>query len=149
MFLSIFLAAALSASAPSSPQVWSADTIPWSEARPGGAQRTILEGELSAEGEVVSYAFRMPDGAWFPAHTHSSAARVFVLKGVLLLGEGSTSDRSRVRRIKAGEVVLVPAGLPHFEGAEGETVIIGVAIGPWTTRFLENTAAPVVKPAAK
>lgn len=130
------LAASLAVAAPPRGlEIWSPDAVAWTEARPGGAQRAILEGDLQTPGQVVTYAFHLPAGAWFPAHTHQTAARVFVLKGVLLLGEGPVSDRAKARRILAGEAVLVPGGLVHFEGAEEDTVIVGVATGPWTTRF--------------
>lgn len=121
--------------------VWSPNDIEWKIDRPGGTKLTVLEGDFQTPGKVLTYAFKMPDGAWYPAHTHPSTARVFVLKGVLLLGEGASSDKAKARRVVAGEAALVPGGLPHFEGAEGETVIIGVATGPWGTTFLE----PVTK----
>jgi mannose-6-phosphate isomerase-like protein (cupin superfamily) len=60
------------------------------------------------------------------------------LKGELLLGEGEVEDRSKIRRVRAGEAVLVPGNLPHYEGSEGETIIIGVATSPFGTRFLEK-----------
>jgi mannose-6-phosphate isomerase-like protein (cupin superfamily) len=137
MLATLFAAVAVAA-APHSPAevtVWSADSLAWSEARPGGTQRATLEGNLDGPG-IVTYAFHMPDGAWFPAHVHGSTARVFVMKGVLLLGQGASGVRTRVLRVKAGEAVLVPGGQVHYEGAEGETVILGVAEGPWTTRFI-------------
>ncbi len=132
--LAAFLAAAVVA-APPAVAVWSPDTMPWSEARPGGAQRAVLEGDLNGPG-LVTYAFHLPDGAWFPAHVHGSTARVFVMKGVLLLGQGPSGDHAQARCVLTGEAALVPAGLVHYEGAEGDTVIIGVAEGPWTTRFV-------------
>lgn len=134
--LSLALAAALTVAAP--PQgleIWSPDSVTWTEARPGGAERAILEGDLQSPDQVVTYAFHLPAGAWFPAHSHQTTARVFVLKGVLLLGVGAGADRAAARRIKAGQAVRVPGGLVHFEGAEEDTVIIGVATGPWATRF--------------
>jgi len=118
--------------------MWSADTLLWQEARPGGTQRSILEGDPAVVDGAVTYAFHMPAGAWFPPHVHTTTARVFVLRGTLLLGEGSTEDHSNVRRIKAGEVVVVPGNFSHYEGAEGDTVIIGVTTGPFNTRFLKN-----------
>jgi quercetin dioxygenase-like cupin family protein len=115
---------------------WSADSLQWQEARPNGTQRSFLEGDPSVSGGVVTYAFHMPAGAWFPPHIHPTTARVFVLKGTLLLGEGEVEDHSKVKRVGAGEVVLVPGNLPHYEGAEGDTIIIGVATTPFGTTFL-------------
>ncbi len=36
-------------------------------------------------------------------------------------------------------VLWVPAGAAHFDGADEDTVIIGTAIGPWTTEYLESS----------
>jgi quercetin dioxygenase-like cupin family protein len=118
-------------------QVWSADSLQWQESRPSGTQRSFLEYPIG-RGDVVTYAFHMPAGAWFPPHVHPTPARVFVLKGVLLLGDGDVEDHDKVRRVKAGEVVLVPGNFPHYEGSEGDTIIIGVTTSPFDTRFLEK-----------
>lgn len=119
-------------------QVWSADSLQWQESRPGGTQRSFLEGDPLGTGGVVTYAFHMPAGAWFPPRVHPTTARVFVLKGALLLGEGDVEDHSKVKRVEAGEVVLVPGSLPHYEGSEGDTIIVGIATSPFNTRFLEK-----------
>jgi quercetin dioxygenase-like cupin family protein len=119
-------------------QVWSADSLQWQESRPSGTQRSFLEGDPMGSGGVVTYAFHMPAGAWFPPHVHPTTARVFVLKGALLLGEGDVEDHSKVQRVRAGEVVLVPGDLLHYEGSEGDTIIIGITTGPFNTRFLEK-----------
>ena len=138
MLAAILAAAAVSLPTPpaAAVTVWSADILVWAENRPGGTRRAVLDGDLAKPG-IVTYAFHMPDGAWFPARVHGSTARVFVLKGVLLLGQGASGDRSKVLRVKAGEAALVPCGTVHYEGAEGETVIVGVAEGPWTTRIVD------------
>jgi mannose-6-phosphate isomerase-like protein (cupin superfamily) len=46
-------------------------------------------------------------------------------------------DKSKAVRVRAGEYFIVRAGVPHFEGSEGETLIIGAALGGWKTRMLE------------
>ncbi len=117
-------------------EVWSAGSLQWQESRPGGTQRSFLEGDPMGSGGVVTYAFHMPAGAWFPPHVHATTARVFVLKGALLLGEGDVEDHSKVKRVEAGEVVLVPGSLPHYEGCDGDTIIIGIATSPFNTSFL-------------
>jgi hypothetical protein len=47
-------------------------------------------------------------------------------------------DHSKVRRVEAGEVVMVPGNLPHYEGSEGDTIIIGITTSPFSTLFLEK-----------
>lgn len=136
---SLFLSAVAFASPqmPPTTQLWDPNAIIWQEERPGGTKRTILEGDLKSPGSILTYAFQMPDGSWFGPHFHSTTSRVFVLKGVLLLGDGKKEDHKKVQRISAGQAVLVPGGLVHYEGAEGETIIVGVATGPWTTEFVK------------
>ena len=137
--VTLALSASAAALVPLPLQTWSADSIQWQENRPGGTQRAVLEGDLARTGPVT-YAFHLPDGAWFPPHQHSSDARVFVLKGTLLLGQGNVIDQSKVLEVKAGEAVFVPHGLIHFEGARGDTVLIGTTMGPFTTVFFDRPA---------
>jgi hypothetical protein len=40
--------------------------------------------------------------------------------------------------VAAGEVVLVPGNPPHYEGSEGEIIIVGITTSPFNTRFLEK-----------
>jgi hypothetical protein len=53
-------------------------------------------------------------------------------------GEGDVQDHSKVKRVAAGEVVLVPGNPPHYEGSEGEIIIVGITTSPFNTRFLEK-----------
>ena len=116
---------------------WTPANIPWQRTEADGSRYAVLEGSRDQPGEPFTYAFLLPDGQWVKAHTHTQAARVVVVKGVLLLGEGSTMDQRKVREVKAGEVFFVPANMPHYEGARGETLIIGTGTGLWKTKELE------------
>ncbi len=135
--LTLLLALALvqSASSAALPS-WHPDTLEWKIRRPNGTLLTFLEGDWETAGPIT-YVFKMPDGAWYPAHTHPSTARIVVLKGTLLLGEGADADPAKARAYPAGSIAIVPAGAPHFEGARGETVIVGFTVGPWSTTFLK------------
>ena len=124
----------------SSPEllVWNPDEIEWQLDRPQGCKLTILQGDVNTPGVPFTYAFYMPDGVWFPPHSHPSASRVVVVKGALLLGTGEKMDKAATRKIGFGSTAFVPANLPHFEGSKGETIIIGSAIHPWGTTFVES-----------
>ena len=132
-------AAASAASAgPPEFQIWDPETIKWEFDRPQGCKLSLLEGDMNTPGVPFTYAFFMPDGVWFPPHAHPSDARVTVVKGTLLLGSGSKLDKSAARTVELGSTAFVPADLPHFEGSKGETIIIGSAVPPWGTTFLEG-----------
>ena len=79
----------------------------------------------------------MPDGVWVKARAHTQQAHVAVVKGTLLLGFGQKMDRQAAQAIKTGRFFIVRAGVPHFEGSRGETLIIGSALGGWKTTTLE------------
>jgi hypothetical protein len=129
---------AAGSTAPQGLTIWEPATIKWEFDRPQGCKLTLLEGDWSTPGVPFTYAFFMPDGVWFPPHVHPSDARVTVVKGTLLLGHGTKLDKTAARTIELGSTAFVPADLPHFEGSKGETIIIGSAVPPWGTTFLEG-----------
>lgn len=118
-------------------RTWNYSTIDWKIERPNGAKLTFLEGIWETAGPIT-YAFKMKDGTWYPLHTHPSDARIVVLQGTLLLGHDDSSDPAKAQALPAGSVAIVPAGVPHYEGAQGDTVIVGFTIGPWSTTFLKK-----------
>jgi hypothetical protein len=118
---------------------WTLDQIPWQAAAPNGTKFALLEGDRQASGKPFSYAFYIPAGVWDSAHSHSATARVFVAKGALRLGYGPDPDHARATTYPAGSFVVVPARAVHFDGADVETVIIGVAHGPWATTYLDGS----------
>jgi quercetin dioxygenase-like cupin family protein len=70
-------------------------------------------------------------------HWHTADARVVVLKGTLYLGYGEEMDRLKLEAFPAGSVVLVPANAKHFDGSDEDTLIVGMAIGPWSTHYAD------------
>ncbi len=82
-----------------------------------------------------TYAFFIPAGVWDAPHSHSADARVFVARGVIRLGYGDAMNKARAVAYPAGSYLLVPAGVRHFDGADQDTVIYGVAVGPWSTTY--------------
>ncbi len=118
---------------------WRVDAIPWQAAAPNGTKYALLEGARDTPGGVFTYAFFIPAGVWDSPHRHSTTARVFVAKGALGLGYGPTLDRAKARTYLAGDYVLVPGGEVHFDGADVDTIIIGVATGPWSTTYLDGS----------
>lgn len=129
-----------------------ADQIAWQRVDPAGTRFALLDGVRDKAGVSFTYAFFIPAGFWDGPHSHSADARVFVAKGVLRMGFGSAMNKVAAKSYPAGSYVLVPAGANHFDGADEDTVIYGVAVGPWSTTYVDAKAAvsagtvPAAKP---
>lgn len=140
------LALAVAAVAPSGAAAISPDAIPWEAAAADGSRFALLEGVRDQAGVIFSYAFALPPGLWDKPHSHSTTARIFVLKGTLKLGWGPQMHKARARSLPAGSFVVVPAGAVHFDGADEETIILGVASGVWATRYVDGSAGSAGTP---
>lgn len=116
------------------------DRIVWQRTDPAGTKFALLDGVRDKAGVSFTYAFFIPAGLWDAPHSHSADARVFVAKGVLWLGYGDVLDKTKAVAYPAGSYVLVPAGARHFDGSDRETVIYGVAVGPWSTTYAAGGA---------
>jgi len=119
---------------------WTPHDIPWQTAAPNGTRFALLEGVRNRENVAFSYAFSIPASVWDGPHSHSATARVFVVKGTLRIGYGTVLDKRRAIAYPAGSYVVVPAGAIHFDGSDEDTVIIGTAVGPWSTTYVDGSA---------
>jgi hypothetical protein len=124
---------------PDNANAWTVESIPWQAAAANGTKYALLEGVRNQSGSPFSYAFFIPAGTWDTPHWHSTTARVFVAKGELRIGYGTQSDRSIAKTYPAGSYAIVPAHAVHFDGADVDTVIIGVATGVWSTTYLDDS----------
>jgi hypothetical protein len=120
-------------------KAWTVDSIPWQAAAPNGTRYALLEGVRDHPDGAFSYAFFIPAGTWDSPHWHSTTARVFVAKGSLRIGYGAKLDRNAATTYPAGSYVLVPARAVHFDGADVDTIIVGVATGIWATTYLDGS----------
>ncbi len=143
--ISILLALAAMTTQPGAVVITPA-TIPWGPTAADGTRFALLDGQREVAGQQFSYAFALPPGAWDKPHSHSSTARIFVLKGVLKLGWGAAMDKAQAQAFPAGSFVVVPAGAVHFDGADEETIILGVASGVWATRYVDGGAGSAGTP---
>lgn len=116
------------------PGAWSPDTIVWREIAADGSKYALLDGDKAAG--VFAYAFFIPAGMWDPPHWHTQDSRVFVVSGQLELGYGEVFDRAALRAYPPGSLLSVPAQARHFDGAAVDTLIYGVARGPWATQYM-------------
>lgn len=129
-------------SAPAGAFSWRPETIQWQYVNADGTKYALLEGQRDAPGEMFSYAFFLPGGFLDSPHWHTSDARICVLQGTLYLGYGECYDADALQAYGPGTYLLVPARARHFDGARDDTLIIGTAIGPWSTHYVNPSAQP-------
>lgn len=141
MIRALLLALFVTSPAAAAPADWHPDHIDWQQTNPDGTRFALLEG-VRDKPTAFTYAFFIPAGVWDGPHSHLPTVRVFVAKGTLALGYGKRLDRRQARRFPTGSVLIVPAGEVHFDGATEDTVIIGTAIGPWSTDYIHSGATP-------
>lgn len=118
------------------------DTIEWDEVAPDGTRYALLAGDRADPDAPFAYAFFVSAGFWDPPHRHSRTAHVFVASGALHLGYGERHEPSALARHPAGSLVVVPAEAVHFDGSDEDTVIYGVAMGGWSTTYLDLEHRP-------
>lgn len=109
----------------------------WQRVDPAGTKFALVDGVRDKMGVSFTYAFFIPGGTWDGPHSHSADARVFVARGALQLGHGERMDTDKTRAYPAGSYVLVPAGAVHIDGSDQDTLIYGVAVGPWSTTYVD------------
>lgn len=140
------LIALAAATAPPGAVVITPESIPWGPVAADGTRFALLDGQRDKAGQTFSYAFALPAGTWDKPHRHSTTARIFVLKGMLKLGWGAKIDKAHAHAFPAGSFVVVPAGAVHFDGADQETIILGVASGVWATHYEDGSAGSAGTP---
>lgn len=118
-------------------RIWREDRIVWQRLESDGTKYAVLDGDRELAGQPFSYAFWMPGGVWVKPHFHSQQTHVMVVKGKIRLGYGKVFDKTKTIELKAGEFFIVRAGEAHFEGSDGECLIIGTALGGWKTTELD------------
>jgi len=88
------------------------------QAQQAGSKRTDLQRhDLSAPGrEVIQVRVDFDPGYIAPMHTHPGEEIIYVIEGTLEYEIGG-----KVTRVKAGDVLFVPAGTPHTAKNIGST----------------------------
>jgi len=113
------------------------ENIDWQQTNPDGTKSATLVGSREP-GVTFTYAFFVPAGVWDAPHSHIAAAHLVVASGELRLGYGPQFDRRAADRFSVGSFLYVPAGAVHFDGAEQDTVLLGTAVGPWSTDYVTS-----------
>lgn len=138
---------------PRGPEILTPETLRWGALRaslPEVSQWAPLSGNPDALGRPYAIRLRAADRGTAGPHWHTTDVQFTVIQGTLLLGVGDTFDESKLQKFGPGSYLLIPAGLRHFLGFQGETVYQMQGIGPLKTLKVKSTrpaalaAAPVV-----
>lgn len=123
--------------------VVAAGDVKWGPAPPSlppGAEASPLLGHPSKEGPFV-LRLKFPAGFVVPPHRHSKDEFVTVLQGGFAIGSGEQLDRN-VKPLPAGSFVHLPAGMPHFASAVGETIVQINGMGPFDVIYIDPKDDP-------
>jgi quercetin dioxygenase-like cupin family protein len=120
-----------------------ADAVKWGPAPPSlppGAQAAALLGAPGKEGPFV-LRLKFPAGFTIPPHRHSKDEFVTVLVGGFAVAAGEKLD-PEAKALPAGSFVHLPAGMPHFATAVGETIVQINGTGPFDVMYLNPADDP-------
>src|SRR5262245_5265005 len=124
--------------------VVSGDTIKWGPAPaslPPGAQAAVLLGSPAKEGPFV-LRLKFPSGFTIPPHRHSKDEFVTVISGRFAVASGEQIDREALAPLPPASFVHLPAGMPHYARAEGETVVQINGTGPFDVVYIDPKDDP-------
>ena len=77
-----------------------------------------------------------------PPHTHSDQRIVTVISGTYYFAAGTEFDESKLKPMKTGTTLIVPANAPHYAAAkDGETIVQEIGIGSSGTNIWPKAAA--------
>jgi len=122
---------------PSNAVVWG----PAPPSLPPGAQAAALLGHPSKEGPFV-LRLKLPAGFTVPPHRHTKDEMVTVIAGRFGVGAGEKLDRQAANVLPAASFVHLPAGMPHFAWADGETIVQINGVGPFDVKYVDPRDDP-------
>jgi quercetin dioxygenase-like cupin family protein len=124
--------------------VVSGDAIEWGPAPPSlppGAQAAVLLGSPAKEGPFV-LRLKFPSGFVVPPHRHSKDEYVTVIAGAFAISSGEKVDRASLKALPPASFVHLPAGMPHYAVAEGETIVQINGVGPFDVTYVDPKDDP-------
>jgi quercetin dioxygenase-like cupin family protein len=121
-----------------------ADAVQWGPAPPSlppGAQAAVLLGSPAKEGPFV-LRLKFPAGFTVPPHRHSKDELVTVISGKFGIASGEKLDRAAFKSLPPASFVHLPAGMPHYATADGETVVQINGVGPFDVTYVDPKDDP-------
>ena len=100
-----------------------------------------LLGSPAKEGPFV-LRLKFPSGFTVPPHRHSKDELVTVISGKFGIASGEKLDRAAAKPLPAGSFVHLPAGMPHYAWADGETIVQINGVGPFDVNYVDPKDDP-------
>jgi quercetin dioxygenase-like cupin family protein len=107
---------------------------------PGSQQAIIVGNPKNAEAYIIRV--KLPKGTKVAPHTHPNDENVTVISGTFHIGVGEKFDEAKGQAVKAGGLVSVPKGRPHFAWVSEDSVIQLHGVGPAGATFVNPADAP-------
>jgi quercetin dioxygenase-like cupin family protein len=118
--------------------------IKWRALRPG-AEIAVVSGDPDKAGSPFVMRMRYQGSARIPPHWHPTDEHITVLSGTFVVGMGERSDESAAMTLTAGAYAFVPAKMPHYAWAKGDTVVQVHGIGPFAINYIDEAPTGVKK----
>ena len=133
--MSIAAAAPAAGEEVATPTIIPAETLKWNPTPFPDVTAAVIAGNPTAGGMYAIFAKYRAGGTSAP-HTRPDQRVVTVISGTYYLGAGSEFDESKLKPLKPGTTIIVPAKAPHYAAAkDGETIVQEVGIGPSGTNI--------------
>jgi len=140
--------AAAAAPAAMGHKMFTAKDIEWKDLPSiAGAKIAVLEGPMSEAGPFTARV-RLPKGGKIPPHTHPAIEHVTVISGDFAMGMGEKWDDKAMHTLKAGDVMIMQPGTPHYAQAKGDATVQIHGMGPWKVVYVNPADDPANKAAA-
>lgn len=108
---------------------------------PPGAKLAVIEGRMDQPGPITA-RIMLPAGYHIPPHWHPGVERVTVLSGTFHYGMGDSADKTSVRPMPAGSVIVMPAEMRHYVWTREPTVVQLNVTGPWGIVYVNPADDP-------
>jgi quercetin dioxygenase-like cupin family protein len=105
------------------PTIIPLETLKWNPTLFPDVTVAVIAGNPTAGGMYAIFAKYRAGGTSVP-HTHSDQRIVTVISGTYYAGAGTEFDESKLKPLKTGTTIIVPANAPHYAAAkDGETIV--------------------------
>jgi quercetin dioxygenase-like cupin family protein len=135
------ISTAAAAQEAAAPTIIPAETLKWNPTPFPEVTAAVIAGNPMASGMYAIFA-KYSAGAKSSPHTRPDQRVVTVISGTYYAGAGTEFDESKLKPLKPGTTIVVPANSPHYASAkDGETIVQEVGIGPTGTNIWPKAAA--------
>ncbi len=111
----------------------------WRDLPPDHPMALVSRRRIMGEQMMLSEVL-LDKGCVVPTHAHENEQMACIVRGVVRFGIGAegSSDR-RELLLKAGEVLLLPANVPHSAEALEEALVLDIFSPPSATTGIDRT----------